>query len=186
MINYKVYFPGIVGYKDVFNNSFLSFLEICNDIKWDEMKTGTENDYPIIQNKTRRGKNVSMSSLLKNSNFVNFKNKIDNQTSECILDYSKKYGYWDLSEEGWVILKYDKGDFFKLHTDSSRKYVRQVSSVYYLNSNYEGGELYFPFLNIIIKPEASELIVFPSTNLFSHEARPIIEGTKYSMANWYN
>lgn len=186
MLNYNVYFPGIVGYKNIFQNSFSDFLNISKEIQWTEMKTGKENDYPIIQNETRRGKNVSMSSLLNDLNFVNFKKMIDDESSKCILDYSKKFGYWDLIEEGWVILKYNEGDFFKLHTDSSRKYMRQVSSVYYLNSDYNGGELYFPFLNITIKPEASELIIFPSTNLFSHEAMPIIDGTKYSMANWYN
>lgn len=186
MLDIEIYFPGVVGYKNIFDNSLLEFLSISKNIVWDEMKTGKENEYPLIEHKTRKGKNVALNQLISNKSFVYFKEKIDQKSSECLLDYSKKFGYWDLKEEGWVILKYEEGDFFKVHTDSSRKYPRQVSSVYYLNDNYEGGELYFPFLDIAIKPSASELVVFPSTNLFSHEAKPILKGVKYSMANWYN
>jgi Rps23 Pro-64 3,4-dihydroxylase Tpa1-like proline 4-hydroxylase len=186
MNNKEVYFPGIIGYKNIFNDSILEFLSISTNINWDEMKTGSEDENPSIDYKSRRGKNISLNSLLNNLDFINFKEKINQYSSECLLDYSKNFGYWGLVEEGWVILKYEEGDFFKVHTDSSRRYPRQVSSVYYLNDDYEGGELHFPFLNITIKPAASELIFFPSTNLFSHEARPISKGVKYSMANWYN
>ena len=63
---------------------------------------------------------------------------------------------------------------------------RQVSTVYYVNDNYSGGELTFPYIDLTIKPMAGELIVFPSTNMFSHQAEKIIEGTKYSLANWFN
>ena len=186
MNNKNVYFPGVVGYKNIFNDSILEFLSISKEIVWDEMKTGSEEENPLIDYRSRRGKNISLNALLHNLDFINFKEKINQYSSECLVDYSKSFGYWGLVEEGWVILKYEEGDFFKVHTDSSRRYPRQVSSVYYLNDDYEGGDLYFPFLNLTIKPEASELIFFPSTNLFSHEAKPVSKGVKYSMANWYN
>ena len=31
-----------------------------------------------------------------------------------------------------------------------------------------------------------EFLVFPSTNLFSHYAKEVVSGTKYSMPNWFS
>ena len=56
-----------------------------------------------------------------------------------------------------------------------------LSSVGYLNDNYEGGELFFDKLNLKIKPKAGDLYLFPSAYIYSHAAMPVISGTKYSI-----
>jgi hypothetical protein len=66
------------------------------------------------------------------------------------------------------------------HADHGWSYVSTVSLVAYPNDDYEGGELYFPKLNINIKPEKGDLYIFPSAYLFSHIAMPVRSGTKYS------
>lgn len=184
-----IYSPGLVGYKNIFidSSSYINEYEAINGIPWMNALSGKEDNSPRLMEDIRLGKNISLDLLVNIHNkFFNFKEILNIESKKCLDDYSSNYGYWDLVQEGWVVLKYDIGDYFKKHTDSSRRYPRQVSSVYYINDDYVGGELEFPFLNLSIKPSAGELIIFPSTNLFSHSANPVISGIKYSMANWYN
>ncbi len=48
-----------------------------------------------------------------------------------------------------------------------------ISTLIYLNDDYVGGEISFPEYEISIKPEARELIIFPSH--FLHEVKPTYE-----------
>jgi len=97
-------------------------------------------------------------------------------------DYCKKFNiemnYW----EAMNFIKYGIGQHFDEHSDHGYSYICTVSTITYLNDNYRGGELYFPKINIRIKPEAGQVIIFPSTYLFSHIAEPVLEGTKYCIA----
>ena len=185
-MDFNIYFPGIIGYKNIFLNSYNELLRLENKINWTPMLTGREEIAPKLENDKRKGKNISLFSLLYDKDFLDFYNNLNDESAKCLSHYSEKYGYWGLVQEGWTLLKYEIDDFFNLHTDSSRRYPRQISSVYYLNNNYEGGELEFSYIDLTIKPDKNELVIFPSTNLFSHKAKKIISGTKYSMANWYN
>ena len=96
-------------------------------------------------------------------------------------DYCQKYNvemnYW----EAINCIKYVPGQHFQEHADHGFSYSATVSLVGYINDDYEGGELMFPKLNILIKPQAGDLYIFPSTYLFSHRAMPVISGTKYSL-----
>lgn len=51
----------------------------------------------------------------------------------------------------------------------------------YLNDNYEGGELWFPRFDLTIKPQAGDIVVFPSTYIYEHASQDMISGTKYSV-----
>lgn len=99
----------------------------------------------------------------------------------AVEDYSAMYSlrleYW----EAMNFIQYGPGQHFQEHADHGFSYVATTSLVGYPNSDYEGGELYFPKLNLNIKPEAGDLYIFPSTYLFSHVAKPVISGRKYSI-----
>jgi hypothetical protein len=69
--------------------------------------------------------------------------------------------------------------------DDGEKTRRYASAVAYLNDNYEGGELYFQDLNFTYQPVAGDVVIFPSGAPFRHEAKPVISGIKYSIANWW-
>ena len=61
----------------------------------------------------------------------------------------------------------------------------KFSSILYLNDNYEGGEIFFPRLGRIIKPEKGDWIIFESDQMESeHGVKKIIEGTRYTLAQW--
>lgn len=50
-------------------------------------------------------------------------------------------------------VKYGKDQHFAVHTDHGFSYTCTVSSIAYFNDDYEGGELWFPYLNIAFKPQ---------------------------------
>jgi predicted 2-oxoglutarate/Fe(II)-dependent dioxygenase YbiX len=84
----------------------------------------------------------------------------------------------------YAILKYGPGQFFSNHIDDHPSYHRRVSTIYYLNDNYTGGEINFPRFDITIKPKANQMIVFPSTYVYNHSVSPVIEGERYAVVSW--
>jgi len=83
------------------------------------------------------------------------------------------------------LLKYEKGGFLPAHQDHGVS-SRILSTVTYLNDDYQGGEIEFKHSNIKIKPPAGSIIFFPSNFLYVHEVHPIIEGHRYSLPHWYH
>ena len=93
---------------------------------------------------------------------------------------------------GTTIVRWLPGQFQNPHADKELHELPDIgmpndfpyydlSSLFYLNDDYEGGELYFDKFNLKIKPKAGDLYLFPSTYLFSHASLPVTEGTKYSI-----
>jgi hypothetical protein len=90
------------------------------------------------------------------------------------------------SSEGMLsILKYGKTGYLPEHQDQGVS-SRVLSTVAYLNDDYIGGEIYFPQVDVEIKPEAGSVIFFPSNFVFSHTVKPIIDGFRYAVPQWYH
>jgi|TARA_R110002153_G_scaffold146590_2_gene297907 Rps23 Pro-64 3,4-dihydroxylase Tpa1-like proline 4-hydroxylase len=101
------------------------------------------------------------------------------------ISYCKKYGIEEnLAHESYSMLKYSHGESYNAHYDGNVKSGRTISTITYLNDDYEGGELEFPYHNIKIKPQAGMLIVFPSNFSYAHVAHPVTQGTKYALVTW--
>jgi hypothetical protein len=99
----------------------------------------------------------------------------------CIFDYATSWEISISSFEPLVFARYTApAGYFRPHSDDSLEVIRSVSAVLYLNSSYEGGELTFTRLDDLkIKPEAGDLVVFPSTYLYKHASEILTKGTKY-------
>jgi len=95
------------------------------------------------------------------------------------------------------ILHYGVGGHYKPHNDAQalwkapngdviwRKSIdRDLSTVLFLNDDFEGGLFHFPEFNIYIKPEPGLLICFPSNHKYVHGVEPITKGTRYSIVSW--
>lgn len=95
------------------------------------------------------------------------------------------------------LLVYEKGGHYKPHYDAVSKWKcpdgdiiwkktidRDLSTVLFLNDDFEGGEFVFPDLRIRIRPEPGLLIAFPSSQYYMHKVEPVISGTRYCMVNW--
>lgn len=76
------------------------------------------------------------------------------------------------------VSKYVDGGELGLHTDEDIiEETDDISIIWYLNGNYDGGELVFPGFNIEIKPNAGDMLVFPCS--YPHYAKAATNGTKY-------
>jgi predicted 2-oxoglutarate/Fe(II)-dependent dioxygenase YbiX len=99
--------------------------------------------------------------------------------------------------EPWQILHYGVGGHYIPHVDAETLYKddidlnmwektldRDLSVVYFLNDDFVGGELVFPELDLIIKPEAGTLVCFPSDHNYIHGVNPVTQGHRYSPVTW--
>lgn len=99
-------------------------------------------------------------------------------------DYQNNFGITTKWHDSYGILKYGVGQKFTNHIDDHFDYHRRISTVYYLNDNYLGGEINFPRFNITFKPKANQMIIFPSTYVYNHSVSEVTEGTRYAIVSW--
>jgi hypothetical protein len=85
-----------------------------------------------------------------------------------------------------AIKKYVVGASMGAHADQSGGDLNlKYSLVAYLNDDYDGGELSFPNQNIVLKPKAGSIVIFPSGEPYFHESRELKSGTKYICAGFW-
>lgn len=63
---------------------------------------------------------------------------------------------------------------------------RTYSSLFYLNSDFQGGEIRFPNHHVSIKPKAGMFIAFPSSPPYLHYVAAVESGFRYSLPVWYS
>jgi len=190
--NAELLYPGVIVYRNVFNGlNVIDRLEevLSNDSyeeKWDQASTG----YSKIDKSYRDcwdhhiKKNVFDDEGKPESQL-----KLESIWQDCkdaqyaaVEDYRSMFslaplGYW----ESFNFIKYGPGQHFQVHSDHGYSYICVLSSVGYVNDDYEGGELYFDKLGLKIKPQAGDLYLFPSSYIYSHSAMPVTNGVKYSV-----
>jgi Rps23 Pro-64 3,4-dihydroxylase Tpa1-like proline 4-hydroxylase len=190
--------PGIVVYSNVIpdSKSLYSDIEegmISAKIEWKdafvknskdvELDTTTRNTKTIgvsYSGKIDEIEDSDMSSLF----FINLNNIFFEHFDPIEKDYLQSFGIGTTWHDSYGILKYGEGQFFTNHIDDHPDYHRRVSTLYYLNDNYSGGELNFPRFNLSFKPKANHMVVFPSTYVYNHSVSPVTEGERYAVVSW--
>lgn len=104
----------------------------------------------------------------------------------CLAHYQSIYNINMEYMEAINYVRYGPGQHFAIHCDDGFSYNCTVSSIAYLNDDYSGGELWFPFFDLAIKPSAGDVILFPSTFIYAHAAMPVHDGTKYSAVTMFD
>lgn len=104
----------------------------------------------------------------------------------CLTHYESLYNFKMDYMEAINFVRYKPGQHFAVHADHGFSYTCTVSSIVYLNDDYEGGELWFPYLNISFKPQAGDVVLFPSTYIYAHAALKVTSGTKYSAVTMFD
>ena len=119
----------------------------------------------------------------ENAELYDTHEKVFQSLKQCIDDYGAYWGVGIQYYESFNFVKYDgPGTHFKVHADHGPTYVCTVSAVIYLNDDYKGGEISFPrFDNLVIKPKAGDIVVFPSTYIYEHASEDMISGVKYAV-----
>ena len=99
-----------------------------------------------------------------------------------------------VSEEGiGTIVKYHIGWTLELHADCWNELPtyagypsRDISSLVYLTDDFEGGNLFFPDLDIEIEPVAGSAIYFPGNNEHLHEVKELLSGNRATCTGFWH
>ena len=62
--------------------------------------------------------------------------------------------------------------------------ITEGAMVLYINDDYDGGELFFPDIDLEIKPKSGQLIAWPSGPLFEHGVKKISNGDRYVVTSF--
>lgn len=107
------------------------------------------------------------------------------QRAAAFLNLSEEY------MENLQIIRYREGEEFKPHTDPRYDTDRKYTILLYLSEEFEGGETYFPELDLKIKPKKGRMLCFlnrDDTNqiisLSTHAGLPTYNGVKYGCNLW--
>lgn len=114
-----------------------------------------------------------------NQTLFDIHEKVENALNKCMRDYES---FWHLRMfyyESFNFVKYMPGKYFKVHADHGPYYTCTVSALVYLNDDYEGGELLFARHGLTFKPQAGDVVLFPSNYVYEHSSLEIRSGTKY-------
>lgn len=83
------------------------------------------------------------------------------------------------------VVRFDPGFFLPIHTDTLSAELNHIASVYYINDDYQGGEIHFPDHSLTIKPKANSLIFFPGNENYEHQVFTVVGNHRYSSAMWF-
>lgn len=133
----------------------------------------------------------------------------EDQIYKCVIRYIDEFPmvlptlWW--RSRGHII-RYDKGMYLGIHNDNDSNYrategkryiphgqvqIRQVIAVSaYMNdcvdsaskldgTNYTGGELFFPYLNIEYAPKMGDVVIFPCNFYATHGVKTVESGVRY-------
>jgi hypothetical protein len=191
--------PGIVVYSDVIpdsNNLHIDIEEgmLSAKIEWQKAMVKEGNKENTVNALTRNTSAIGIPyrGKIEESPITNFSEEFTVNLNNLFFenfdpiekDYMRTYGIATVWHDQYGILKYGKDQFFTNHIDDHQDFHRRISTIYYLNDNYLGGEINFPRFGIIFKPKANEMIIFPSTYVYNHSVSPVTEGERYAVVSW--
>jgi hypothetical protein len=177
--------PGIVVYKNVFQDSDKLIAE-AESYHWMQALPAASR-YKKVGFPNYRDAHASIEFFYDPNGTNNAETEsIANSLMPCIDDYISMYGI-DVIESlktSYQLVRYNIGQTFAEHTDDVPENRRTISGVYYINDDYEGGEIAYKYFGLDYKPSKYDYIVFPSIWSYSHTAKTIISGTKYVLVHF--
>lgn len=79
------------------------------------------------------------------------------------------------------LVKFEKNYKMNEHADTAGDFA----VIYYLNDNYDGGEINFMDHNLKIKPKSNSFVTFPSNADYWHEVLENTGTERYSATQWF-
>lgn len=181
--------PGIVIFENVFSKSMDYIVKIQEaGISWraaevlvnqNEHESGTDikardTDLIMLPHHTEDGDSI----------LHEFTKEFHARMTECLNQYLSAYYAKIEKFEVPQLLRYGKEQKFHDHIDDHPFFTRRISLTYYLNDEYEGGDVEFKRHGLRFKAKKNDLLIFPSNFVYNHEVHPVISGTRYVVVQW--
>jgi len=191
-VEYEILAPGIFVYRNALPKS----MNIIDRVETTLAKEGTpfkwssaEVGYGDIINDARKCRDwkIHPRDLGEADEYsedaIKLHDEIVHSLKVCLEHYKGQNYLGDIKYiEAINIVKYGKGEYFKIHSDDGEPYRCTVSAVGYPNDDYEGGELWFPLFDVKHKPQAGDFVICPSAYSYAHSSEPVTDdGIKYSL-----
>jgi predicted 2-oxoglutarate/Fe(II)-dependent dioxygenase YbiX len=195
------------------NSRLVDFIQVKNNVLPKEICKKIIKEYEADdwqQSQTFSGSNnyrvckqleiSSQESLSKDNKRIELDTFIFNAIHTHIEDYVIQFQNClaITQDTGYTLLKYDKNEFYKEHTDDAPDLMydtegnvipnslirRKITIIIALNNNYKGGEISFFGDTYRPKITTGDALFFPSWHMFPHQVLPITKGTRYSLTTW--
>jgi len=103
--------------------------------------------------------------------------------TESAVDYFKKQNIDISLFPNFIFLKFENGSKqVHIKDNYGNNIYKKVSFKYFINDNYDGGEIEFVNLGIKIKPKSGQLLIHPAEHDYlEHEVK---NGNKYQLVCW--
>ena len=164
-----------------------------NDIEWEQASiiTDGKKETGLVDEKIRKVKSKFITNLgTEKSTSVFWFNFLRHSFMKFTLKYFDVIGnahpkmteYFEID-----FLKYEKTNFYTIHSDYHHTTPRQLSYIFVLNDDYEGGEITFHFSKRhkkTFKISKNMCVIFPSNFIFTHHINPVTSGTRYVVVAW--
>jgi hypothetical protein len=122
---------------------------------------------------------VDKNALIKDEDVCN---SINTRLGKIFEDFKDL----DLQGAGSIQRQYE-GVELSYHVDSLSNPLVAYAAVMYVNGDFNGGELHFPTIDVRFKPEAGNLIIFPSADEYLHGVTPVEAGpVRYALPAFVN
>lgn len=160
------------------NTSILYIKNFIDQDILDDLKSLIDSDYDDFYAKEIVSERLESRSFVFDSKYDDIVNHIY-QKACAVLDEH----YDTTSKFKWKdrINHFYPGKFFPPHIDNHFEPEVTHGSIFYINDDYEGGEVYYPELGIEIKPAANSFLVHPAIPDHIHGVRAVTAGDRYNI-----
>lgn len=160
--------------------------EFSKSHSWE--KAQVTRGFSVYEDTSRTNHCFGLNDSIPKEKFLSL--KLDQILREHINIYLKNLSLFRVGiRENYQFLRYTSGEKFDCHFDGTGIGLisnRMISVVLYLNEDFKGGEIEFPFQNLTVTPKKGLALIFPSNFCYAHIAKPVIDGTKFSIVTWYH
>lgn len=183
--------PGIVIFDNVFLNAKKHIRKIeDSNISWRPAEVLADQEKNISEtNYNARDTDLIMLPIPNSFSesdpvLAEFTEEFYAEIDPFLQEYFKHYHANINSKEQPQLLRYGKGQQFHDHIDDHPFFTRRISITFYINDEYEGGEIEFNRFNLKISAKANQLLIFPSNFIYNHQVHAVTEGTRYVVVQW--
>ena len=100
-------------------------------------------------------------------------------------EINTSYGVGFKGDEGLKVLRYDKDIEYEVRVDPHLHNARLLTAHMFLNDDFTGGQIEFPYHDITVQPKTGTLVIFPPTWSYFLTVHPVGDGEKHVLSTWY-